>query len=151
MVLTLRVMFPSPFENMRASTASHAENKCSTYTRYACGTFLPNPLYLHHLFSKNRHYRTVQKCTRMYTSGQAIFKSAGDTVHLLRHTVKKCPQCIKDTPVVLFCLTPCICSAYLQKGSYYITATDGGGSMQMRCFELCSKLEVNDCTRMYSL
>ena len=70
--------------------------------------------------------------------------------YLLRRTAKKCPRRIPDTPAVLFCLTPCICSAYLQKCSYYITATDGGGSTQMRCFELCSKLEVNDCTRMYS-
>ncbi|AIW89621.1 hypothetical protein JO41_07300 [Treponema sp. OMZ 838] len=45
-------MFPSPFENMRASTASHAENKCSTYTRYASALFSAVSLYLLRLFSK---------------------------------------------------------------------------------------------------
>ena len=30
------------------------------------------------------------------------------TRHLLRRTAKKCPQRIKDTPAVLFCLSPCI-------------------------------------------
>ena len=43
---------PSPFENMRASTASHAENKCSTYTRYASALFSAVSLYLLRLFSK---------------------------------------------------------------------------------------------------
>ena len=51
-VLILRVMSPSPFENMRASTASHAENKCSTYTRYASALFSAISLYLLRLFSK---------------------------------------------------------------------------------------------------
>ena len=51
-MLILRVMFPSPFENMRASTASHAENKCSTYTRYASALFSAVSLYLLRLFSK---------------------------------------------------------------------------------------------------
>ena len=68
----------------------------STYQRYACGTFLPYSLYLHRLFQKaygRAFFRTdrdvrgstqkrrfcaaktrVQKCTRMYTSGQAISK-----------------------------------------------------------------------------
>ena len=45
-------MFPFPFENMRASTASHAENKCSTYTRYASALFSAVSLYLLRLFSK---------------------------------------------------------------------------------------------------
>ena len=44
---------PSPFENMRASTASHAENKCSTYTRYASALFSAISLYLLRLFSKS--------------------------------------------------------------------------------------------------
>ena len=30
--------------------------------------------------------------------------------HLLCRTAKKCPQRIKDTPAVLFCLTPRICT-----------------------------------------
>ena len=42
----------SPFENMRASTASHAENKCSTYTRYVSALFSAVSLYLLRLFSK---------------------------------------------------------------------------------------------------
>ena len=37
------------------------------------------------------------------------------TAHLLRRTAKKCPQRIKDTPAVLFCLTPRICTVYFQK------------------------------------
>ena len=43
---------PSPFENMRASTASHAENKSSTYHRYASALFSAVSLYLLRLFSK---------------------------------------------------------------------------------------------------
>ena len=37
---------------MRAITALHGKKVSSTYTRYACGTFLPNSLYLPRLFSK---------------------------------------------------------------------------------------------------
>ena len=37
---------------MRTSTASHAENKCSTYTRYASALFSAVSLYLLRLFSK---------------------------------------------------------------------------------------------------
>ena len=37
---------------MRASTASYAENKCSTYTRYASALFSAVSLYLLRLFSK---------------------------------------------------------------------------------------------------
>ena len=40
------------FENMRAITASHGKKVSSTYTRYACGTFLPNSWSLPRLFSK---------------------------------------------------------------------------------------------------
>ena len=45
---------------MRASAASHGKKVSSTYTRYACGTFLPNSLHLLRLFAKvlilyNRH------------------------------------------------------------------------------------------------
>ena len=35
-----------------ASTASYAENKCSTYQRYACALFSASSLYLHRLFPK---------------------------------------------------------------------------------------------------
>ena len=34
------------------STASHAENKCSTYNKYVSALFSANSLYLHRLFSK---------------------------------------------------------------------------------------------------
>jgi len=37
---------PSPFEIYGASTASYGKKVSSTYQRYACGTFLPNSLYL---------------------------------------------------------------------------------------------------------
>ena len=37
------------------------------------------------------------------------------TERLLRGTAKKCPQPIKDTPVVLFCRAFCIYLRYLQK------------------------------------
>ena len=85
-----------PFEIYDASTASYGKKVSSTYQRYACGTFLPYSLYLHRLFQKaygKWYFRTategggstqkrrfcaaktrVQKCTRMYTSGQAISK-----------------------------------------------------------------------------
>ena len=35
-----------------ASTASYAENKCSTYHRYASALFSASSLYLHRLFAK---------------------------------------------------------------------------------------------------
>ena len=44
--------FPTPFEIYDASTASYGKKVSSTYHRYACGTFLPNSLYLHRLFQK---------------------------------------------------------------------------------------------------
>ena len=43
---------PTPFEIDDASTASYGKKVSSTYHRYACGTFLPNSLYLHRLFQK---------------------------------------------------------------------------------------------------
>ena len=43
---------PTPFEIYDASTASYGKKVSSTYHRYACGTFLPNSLYLHRLFQK---------------------------------------------------------------------------------------------------
>ena len=48
------------FANIRVSAASHGKKVSSTYTRYACGTFLPNSLHLLRLFAKvlilyNRH------------------------------------------------------------------------------------------------
>ena len=42
-----------------ASTASHGKKVSSTYQRYACGTFLPNSLYLHRLFSKALEIRRI--------------------------------------------------------------------------------------------
>ena len=60
------------FENMRAITASHGKKVSSTYTRYACGTFLPNSLYLPRLFSKemthtdNQGDNEEQKVKRYY-------------------------------------------------------------------------------------
>ena len=95
------------------------------------------------------------------------------TAHLLRHTAKKCPQRIKDTPAVLFCLTPCICTVYFKRltetmlllkildvqkvrlrvflyaPSIFRTDTDVRGSMQQRCF--CgTKTRVQKCTRRYT-
>ena len=43
---------PHLLEIYGASTASYAENKCSTYQRYACALFSANSLYLRPLFSK---------------------------------------------------------------------------------------------------
>ena len=40
------------FLKRRASSASHGKKVSSPYTRYACGTFLPNSLNLLRLFSK---------------------------------------------------------------------------------------------------
>ena len=51
-MLPLSLPLAPPFENMRASTASHAENKCSPYTRYASALFSAVSLYLLRLFSK---------------------------------------------------------------------------------------------------
>ena len=86
------------------------------------------------------------------------------TTHLLRHTVKKCPQRIKDTPPGVFCSfrtdrdvrgtkqERCFCASKNSRPEVYTdvhfwtvyfkrlterrisTATDGGGSTQKRCF-----------------
>ena len=37
------------------------------------------------------------------------------TGHLRRHTAKKCPQRIKDTPAVLFYRIPCIYTVYFKR------------------------------------
>ena len=49
------------------------------------------------------------------------------TVYLLRHTVKKCPQRIKDTPAVLFYRIPCIYTVYFKRltESYILCAANG--------------------------
>ncbi len=86
----------SPFEIYGASTALLRKFQSSTYHRYASGWNLLGALYLHRLFQKaygKWYFRTategggstqkrrfcaaktrVQKCTRMYTSGQSISK-----------------------------------------------------------------------------
>jgi len=73
------------------------------------------------------------------------------TAHLLRHTVKKCPQRIKDTPAVLFYRIPCIYTVYFKRltEGLFRTATDGGGSMQQRCF-CAAETRVQKYTRMYT-
>ena len=101
------------------------------------------------VFSRHTRKYVGKKCTRMYTSGQAIFKKAngerlfrtdkdvGGSIqkrvclqtrsprmytdvhswarYLRRHTAKKCPQRIKDTPAVLFYRIPCICIVYFKR------------------------------------
>ena len=52
-------------------------------------------------------------CLRRLTSKKSIDRLQ-ITGHLLHRTAKKCPQRIKDTPAVLFCLPPCIYLRYLQ-------------------------------------
>ena len=44
--------FPTPFEIYGTSALSLHKKQSSTYSKYACGTFLPNSLYLHRLFQK---------------------------------------------------------------------------------------------------
>ena len=76
---------------MRASAVSHGKKVSSTYTRYACGTFLPNSLHLLRLFAKvlilyNRHGRrwfyaaaslfyklAFYRCARMYIDRKTFF------------------------------------------------------------------------------
>ena len=43
---------PHLLEIYSTPTASYAENKCSTYQRYACALFSANSLYLYRLFPK---------------------------------------------------------------------------------------------------
>ena len=50
------------------------------------------------------------------------------TTHLRRHTAKKYPQRIIDTPAVLFCLIPCICIVYFKR-------LTEGASFQKRWFK----------------
>ena len=55
------------------STASYGKKVSSTYQRYACGTFLPNSLYLRRLFAKVLEGCTsalpCQKYTALYAFG----------------------------------------------------------------------------------
>ena len=46
--------------------------------------------------------------------------------HLRRHTAKKYPQRIIDTPAVLFCLIPCICIVYFKR------LTEGASTVLLR-------------------
>ena len=74
-----------PFEIYDASTASYGKKVSSTYQRYACGTFLPNSLYLHRLFQK-AYGKVCFKCCR-------VCRNAGDTAHLLRCIIKSVHPC----------------------------------------------------------
>ena len=79
----MRNTTPRPFEIYGASTALLRKFQSSTYHRYASGWNLLGALYLQNgqgcpWFPQQRCFCSaktrVQKCTRMYTSGQAIFK-----------------------------------------------------------------------------
>ena len=56
-----------------ASTASHAENKCSTYHRYASALFSSNSLYLNRLFPKK--IITKGKQHNFFTNNQLSHKN----------------------------------------------------------------------------
>ena len=58
------------------------------------------------------------------------------TTHLRRHTVKKCPQRIKDTPAVLFYRIPCICIVYFKR------LTEKGFSKPPRTAVVPSRSEI---------
>ena len=95
-----------------SSTASYGKKVSSTYQRYACGTFLPNSLYLRRLFAKAlegcasalSHH---QKCTSVYTFD-------GEFRH--RRNI------VSD-------ITSGIRAASAINAQRISTATDGGGSM----------------------
>ena len=62
--MCFRAPSTSPFEIYGISTASYAENKCSTYHRYASALFSASSLYLYRLFQK--------------ADGKRLFKTATD-------------------------------------------------------------------------
>ena len=62
--MCFRAPSTSPFEIYGISTASYAENKCSTYHRYASALFSASSLYLYRLFQK--------------AYGKRLFKTATD-------------------------------------------------------------------------
>ena len=64
---------PNFLEIYGTSTASHAENKCSTYHRYASALFSPNSLYLNRLFPKK--IITKGKQHNFFTNNQLSHKT----------------------------------------------------------------------------
>ena len=87
------------------------------------------------------------------------------TTHLLRHTVKKCPQRIIDTPAVLFCRIPCIYIVYFKrltermyskcrycnKCSTYQNCQGGQWFQAVARFVLYTNLVVEQRTWMYAV
>ena len=61
------------------STASHAENKCSTYHRYASALFSSNSLYLNRLFPKK--IITKGKQQNFFTNNQLSHKTRKKIFH----------------------------------------------------------------------
>ena len=153
---------------MRASTASYAENKCSTYTRYASALFSAVSLYLLRLFSKGTVFplsariavsgKTSNKmfllllilladcrylCTiitmQRYTSiGTALFRASLSLRYLSAEISAE-----RCTAKAIF--INCFYSLSITVRN--TTDTDVGGSKQKRV--LLSKTCYQTCTRMY--
>ena len=91
------------------STASHVENKCSTYHRYASALFSASSLYLYRLFQKRWRYGA---------SALSLHKKQSSTYN------KYACGC--------FLYAPSIYITYFQKRWLCSSATDGGGFTQKR-------------------
>ena len=76
-----------------ASTASYAENKCSTYHRYASALFSANSLHLYPLFSKTsisqKHIKNLfSKALVLFRPANNIYTAA--ETHLLLIIAREC-------------------------------------------------------------
>ena len=71
----------SPFEIYGISTASYAENKCSTYHRYASALFSASSLYLYRLFQKAYGKRLFKTATDGGGSKQERVRTANSSLN----------------------------------------------------------------------
>ncbi|EPF39253.1 hypothetical protein HMPREF9731_01614 [Treponema denticola SP23] len=123
------MFFNRAFANRRAITASLHKSECSTYRKYAYASLLLNSLYLPRLFAKvlsvlrysTKTVLNVQEVrlrfafVKLLVLTSPICKSAVSAALLHKNS----PQRTGSTPTLYFRLSPCICSAYLQKNCQY--------------------------------
>ena len=115
----------SPFEIYGVSTASHAENKCSAYSKYASALFSAVSLYLHRLFQKApfaniwRIYCVVRQKTVLDVSvspRMAVVPCSNEIcISQISQVRNVHGSTFLTVPAVLFCCTSCICTVSLQR------------------------------------
>ena len=111
---------PHLLEIYDASTVSYAENKCSTYQRYASALFSASSLYLHRLFSKVQEAQKTHECCWLRSESNVHCTNANVSVgafYMLRAPASPISK------------------------RHFRAATDGGGSPQNRVCATNSQLK----------